>query len=34
MVAESVRQRIQEEIPHARDIRLFVSPAPAAAARA
>ncbi|CAA7627877.1 Predicted Co/Zn/Cd cation transporters [Candidatus Terasakiella magnetica] len=30
-VAEAVRQRIQEEIPHARDIRLFVSPAPAAA---
>ncbi|CAA7624047.1 Co/Zn/Cd cation transporter (fragment) [Magnetospirillum sp. SS-4] len=34
MVAEAVRRRIQEEIPHARDIRLFVSPAPAAAARA
>ena len=30
-VAEAVRARIQEEIPHARDIRLFVSPAPAAA---
>ena len=30
VVAEAVRQRIQEEIPHARDIRLFVSPAPVA----
>ncbi|CAA7622257.1 magnetosome biogenesis CDF transporter MamB [Magnetospirillum sp. UT-4] len=31
LVAEAVRQRIQEEIPHARDIRLFVSPAPVVA---
>ena len=29
-VTEAVRARIQQEIPHARDIRLFVSPAPAA----
>ena len=26
-VAESVRSQIQREIPHAREIRLFVSPA-------
>ena len=30
-VAEAVKVRIQEEIPHARDIRLFVSPAPVTA---
>jgi cation diffusion facilitator family transporter len=27
-VAEAVKARIQQELPHARDIRLFVSPAP------
>ena len=31
IVAEAVRARILEEIPHARDIRLFVSPAPVVA---
>jgi len=28
-IAEMVKTRIQQEIPHARDVRLFVSPAPA-----
>ena len=31
LVAEAVRARIQDAIPHARDIHLFVSPAPVAA---
>ena len=32
-IAEMVKARIQQEIPHARDIRLFVSPAPAVEAQ-